>query len=153
MLIVFNLLYAIVAGPAGALSDRIERRTMIIVSWVAYALIYAGLAMAQSAWHVWVLFAVYGIYYGSTEGVSRALVADMVGAERRGSAYGVFNAAIGFSVLPAALLPVFFGKVLATGTGLGQARHLSLGQPWRCSPQWFCFFNLESRTSKNGCLR
>ncbi len=127
MLIVFNLLYAIVAGPAGALSDRIERRTMIIVSWVAYALIYAGLAVAQSAWHVWVLFAVYGIYYGSTEGVSRALVADLVGAERRGSAYGVFNAAIGFSVLPASIIAGVLWQGVGDWHGFGASAPFIFG--------------------------
>ncbi|HET6445574.1 MAG TPA: MFS transporter [candidate division Zixibacteria bacterium] len=127
MLIVFNLLYALVAGPAGALSDRINRRTMIVVSWLAYAVIYAGLALANSAWHVWVLFAIYGIYYGSTEGVSRALVADLVGADRRGSAYGVYNAAIGFSVLPASVIAGLLWQGIGSWQGLGASAPFIFG--------------------------
>jgi MFS family permease len=127
MLIVFNLLYALVSGPAGALSDRIERRTMIIVSWLAYAVIYTGLALAQSAWHVWVLFALYGIYYGSTEGVSRALVADLVGEDRRGSAYGVFNAAIGFTVLPASLIAGVLWQGVGEWQGFGASAPFVFG--------------------------
>jgi len=127
MLIIFNLLYALVSGPAGALSDRIERRTMIFVSWFAYALIYTGLALAQSAWHVWALFALYGIYYGSTEGVSRALVADLVGEDRRGSAYGVFNAAIGFTVLPASLIAGVLWQGMGEWRGFGASAPFIFG--------------------------
>jgi MFS family permease len=127
MLIVFNLLYALVAGPAGALSDRINRRIMIVASWLAYAVIYAGLALANSAWHVWVLFAIYGIYYGSTEGVSRAMVADLVGADRRGSAYGVYNAAIGFSVLPASVIAGLLWQGIGSWQGLGASAPFIFG--------------------------
>jgi MFS family permease len=127
MLIVFNLLYALVAGPAGALSDRINRRIMIVASWLAYAVIYAGLALANSAWHVWVLFAIYGIYYGSTEGVSRAMVADLVGADRRGSAYGVYNAAIGFSVLPASVIAGLLWQGIGSWQGFGASAPFIFG--------------------------
>jgi MFS family permease len=127
MLIVFNLLYALVAGPAGALSDRIDRRKIIIASWLVYAVIYAGLAIAQSAWHVWLLFAVYGIYYGSTEGVSKALVADLVGADRRGSAYGVFNAAIGFAVLPASIIAGVLWQGVGSWMGFGASAPFVFG--------------------------
>ncbi len=127
MLIVFNILYALVSGPAGALSDHIERRTMIIVSWLAYAVIYAGLALAESAWHVWILFALYGIYYGSTEGVSRALVADLVGEDRRGAAYGVFNAAIGFTVLPASLIAGVLWQGVGEWHGFGASAPFVFG--------------------------
>ncbi len=127
MLIVFNLLYALVAGPVGALSDRIERRTMIIVSWFAYALIYTGIALAQSAWHIWLLFALYGIYYGSTEGVSRAMVADLVTSDRRGSAYGVFNATIGFAALPASLIAGILWQGIGDWSGFGPSAPFIFG--------------------------
>lgn len=127
MLIVFNLLYALVSGPAGALSDRIERRTMILIAWLAYALIYAGLAIAQSAWHIWALFAVYGIYYGTTEGVSRALVADLVPSDRRGSAYGVFNAAVGFAALPASLVAGLLWQGVGDWGGFGPSAPFIFG--------------------------
>lgn len=127
MLIVFNILYALVSGPAGALSDRIERRTMIIVSWIIYAVIYTGLAIAQSAWHIWLLFALYGIYYGSTEGISRALVADLVSSDRRGSAYGVFNAAIGFAALPASLIAGILWQGAGNWLGFGPSAPFFFG--------------------------
>ena len=131
MLIAFNLVYALVAGPAGALSDRIGRRRLIVGGWLAYGLIYLGFALAGTVWHVVALFVVYGVYYGLTEGVAKAMVADLVPADKRGTAYGVFNAAIGLVALPASLIagvlwqgvgawqgwgpraPFFFGAALA----------------------------------------
>lgn len=88
----------------GDLSDRVGRRTMIFVGWIVYALVYTGFAFVGAAWQVWVLFIVYGVYFGLTEGVEKALVADMVPEEKRGTAYGFYNMAYGITVFPASLL-------------------------------------------------
>ena len=61
----------------------------------AYAAIYLGFGLAGAAWQIWALFALYGIYYGMAEGAGKALVADLVQPAQRGTAYGVYNAAIG----------------------------------------------------------
>jgi MFS family permease len=94
--------------PGGALSDRIGRRPTLIAGWTLYAAVYFGFASARTAWHAWALFAVYGIFFGLTEGSERALVADLVGPERRGTAFGWYNLAIGLGALPASLM---FGYV------------------------------------------
>ena len=70
MLAVFNLIYALVSTPAGALSDRVGRRRVIIVGWLVYGLIYLGFALAQQPWHVWALYCVYGLYYGLAFGTA-----------------------------------------------------------------------------------
>jgi MFS family permease len=67
-------------------------------------LVYLGLALSRTGVQVWALFGTYGIYYALTEGVAKALVADMVPQEQRGTAYGLFNAAIGLTALPASLI-------------------------------------------------
>ena len=131
MLVAFNLVYTLVSGPAGALSDRVGRRRIIVGGWLAYGIIYLGFALADEAWHVVVLFVLYGIYYGMTEGTARAMVADLVRPDQRGTAYGVFNAAIGLAAFPASLIagllwqgiggwqgwgpraPFFFGSLVA----------------------------------------
>ena len=64
MLVVFNLVYALISTPAGVLSDRIGRRKLIIGGWLVYALIYLGFGLVSAAWQVWVLYVVYGLYYG-----------------------------------------------------------------------------------------
>ncbi|MEO6052311.1 MAG: MFS transporter, partial [Pyrinomonadaceae bacterium] len=92
----------------GDLSDKFGRKKLIISGWLIYALVYAGFAFVISAWQVWALFIVYGIYFGLTEGVEKAFVADMVPTKRRGTAYGLYNLAFGITVFPASLL---FGLV------------------------------------------
>ena len=136
MLMTFNLLYALLSGPLGALSDRIGRRKLIIGGWIAYGLVYLGFALSRTGWQVWTLFGLYGLYYAATEGTAKALIADLVPAERRGTAYGLFNAAVGLMALPAsasagllwqgafgwsglgASAPFFFGASLALLAGL-----------------------------------
>lgn len=95
----------------GALSDRVGRRPLILGGWVVYAAVYVGFAYASTAWHIWALFVVYGVFFGMTEGAERAMVADLAPAARRGAAYGWFNAAVGLGALPASIL---FGLVWDT---------------------------------------
>jgi len=104
MMITMNLVYAVVARPAGALSDRLGRRRFLVVGWLVYAAVYAGFAVARAGWQAWALMGVYGLYYGLTEGVAKAFVADLVPAERRGTAYGVYHAAVGITAFPASLI-------------------------------------------------
>ncbi|MGA9349773.1 MAG: MFS transporter [Anaerolineae bacterium] len=133
MLITFNVVYTLLSTPAGSLSDRIGRRKLIIGGWLIYALIYFGLAVAGTGWHVWGLYAVYGAYYGLAYGTTKAMVADIVPAELRGTAYGTYNAVLGVLDFPASLIagllwsgipslgwtgfgpsaPFFFGGMLA----------------------------------------
>lgn len=113
MVLTFNLVYAFVSGPAGALSDRIGRYRLIVGGWLVYGLLYLGFAASTRAWHMWALYALYGIYYGAVEGNARALVADLVPEARRGTAYGVYNAAVGLTALPASLI----AGVLWSGIG------------------------------------
>ncbi|HEX8368619.1 MAG TPA: MFS transporter [Pyrinomonadaceae bacterium] len=88
----------------GDLSDRIGRKTLIFSGWILYALVYAGFAFVTEAWQAWILFIVYGVYFGLTEGAEKALVADMVTDEKRGTAYGLYALAFGITVFPASLL-------------------------------------------------
>lgn len=104
MMLTFNLVYAAVSSPAGAMSDRFGRRRFLVGGWLLYAGVYFGFARASSGWHTWALMAVYGVYYGLTHGVAKAYVADLVPPERRGTAYGVYSAAVGITALPASLV-------------------------------------------------
>jgi MFS family permease len=88
----------------GQLSDRFGRKALIISGWAVYAAVYAGFAFVDSAWQCWLLFIIYGTYFGMTEGVEKAFVADMVPENKRGTAYGLYNLAFGITVFPASLL-------------------------------------------------
>lgn len=88
----------------GDLSDRLGRRRLIVSGWILYAAVYAGFAFVTNEVSVWILFMIYGIYFGLSEGAEKALVADLVRPEQRGTAYGLYNLAFGITVLPASLL-------------------------------------------------
>ncbi|HVG10872.1 MAG TPA: MFS transporter [Thermoanaerobaculia bacterium] len=90
--------------PGGALSDRLGRKPLLIAGWLVYAGVYFLLGRPGAEWQAWALFAVYGIYFGLTEGVEKALVADLVPADRRGAAFGWYNLALGLGALPASLI-------------------------------------------------
>lgn len=119
MLLSFNVIYALISGPAGVLSDRIGRRRLILVGWVIYGMLYLGFAAATDGWHIWALFALYGLYYGTVEGVAKAFIADFVPNEQRGTAYGVYNAAVGLMALPASLLAGILWQGIGEWSGFG----------------------------------
>lgn len=121
MLAMFNLIYALVSTPAGALSDRIGRRRLIIGGWLVYAAIYFGFAFAQSGWQVWGLYAAYGLYYGMAHGAANALIADLVPEPLRGTAYGTYNAVIGLLTLPASLIAGVLWQGIGNWAGFGPA--------------------------------
>lgn len=120
----FNFVYAGFSIPLGSLSDKIGRKWVIIMGWAFFALSYLGFGLANSSIAVWLLFAFYGIYYATTEGVAKALVADITTSENRGRAYGIYNTAVGIATLPAGFIagylwdmvspsaPFIFGSVV-----------------------------------------
>lgn len=107
--------------PGGMLSDKRGRKKVIAFGWIIYFLVYLGFAFAKAPVHIWFLFAIYGFFFGLTESTEKAFVADLVGNEIRGSAYGVYNFAIGIGALPASvmmgLLWQKFGVIVAFSFG------------------------------------
>lgn len=90
--------------PGGALSDKFGRKKVIVSGWIIYFLVYLGFAFAKTPLQIWILFAIYGFFFGLTESAEKAFVADLVKPEVRGSAYGVYNFAIGIGALPASVI-------------------------------------------------
>jgi len=88
----------------GDLSDKIGRKKLIFAGWIVYALVYAGFAFVETAWQAWALFLIYGAYFGLTEGTEKALVADLVEPEKRGTAFGFYNLAFSITVFPASII-------------------------------------------------
>ena len=127
MLMTFTAIYTFFSSPLGSLSDRIGRRTLIIGGWLAYAFVYLGFALAGTGWQIWMLFGLYGIFYAATEGVVKALVADLVPVEQHGTAYGLFNAAVGITALPASLLAGLLWQGLGSWAGFGPSAPFFFG--------------------------
>jgi MFS family permease len=88
----------------GRVSDRMGRRQVIGAGWLLYAAVYAAFALIDSAPALVAVFLVYGLYFGLTEGVEKAWVADLAPVAVRGHAFGIYNALIGFGALGASLL-------------------------------------------------
>lgn len=100
----FHVVKSSLSTPAGILSDRRNRKTLIAGGWLVYAACYGGWAFARGPAAVVGLFLAYGLFAAATEGAERALVADFVPPERRGTAFGWFHLAVGLSALPASVL-------------------------------------------------
>ncbi|MBW8012930.1 MAG: MFS transporter [Chloroflexi bacterium] len=127
MLAVFNLVFTLLSTPAGALSDRVGRRRILIGGWLSYAAIYFGFGMAGNVWHIWALYVLYGVYYGLAFSTAKAMVADLVPAELRGTAYGTYNAVLGIIDLPASIIAGILWEGLGGWEGFGPSAPFYFG--------------------------
>ena len=121
----FNSVEAALSITAGAVSDRIGRRNVILGGYLVFALVYAGFGFARRPAEIWALFAFYGVYNALTQGVQRAFAADLAKSEARGTGLGAYYTATGIALLPASLIagylwqyvsksaPFFYGSALA----------------------------------------
>jgi MFS family permease len=89
---------------AGRAVDKFGPRPLIFVGWIIYALIYLAFSQATTAAEGWGFFLIYGLFYALTEPAERTLVANLVGPERKGLAFGWFNFAVGIAALPSNLI-------------------------------------------------
>jgi MFS family permease len=121
----FHVVKSVGSPIAGRWIDRVGPRPMIALGWLLYAGVYCAFALATQAWQIWGLFLAYGVFYAMTEPSEKALVANLVGPERRGLAYGWYHCVVGMATLPSSLLfgALYqgFGPLAAFGTGAGLA--------------------------------
>lgn len=110
--LVYVGVYGLLAYPAGRLSDRVGRRRLLVWGYLAYGLVYLGFALARQPETLWPLFAAYGLYSAATEGVEKALVADIAPQKQRGTLIGLHATLVGIGLLPASLFAGFLWKVL-----------------------------------------
>ncbi|MEO0704168.1 MAG: MFS transporter [Cyanobacteria bacterium J06649_5] len=111
----FNLMSVLLGLTIGRLSDRVGRKPLLMMGYGLFALVYVGFAIATSAVFIWILFIFYGLYTALTRGVQKALVADLVHAERRGAEIGTFHMLVGLAALPASLLAGFLYTQVSGG--------------------------------------
>jgi MFS family permease len=121
-----HVVKAAVSPIGGIVSDRLGRRGVIVAGWLVYATVYGGFALASSLPALLTLFFVYGLYYGLTEGVEKAVVADLAPAAARGRAFGLYHAAIGIAALVASLLFGAIWKLVSAPAAFGVGAALAL---------------------------
>jgi MFS family permease len=105
--LIFNLSYMVLSYPAGRLSDRIGRKRLIVTGYLIYGAVYFILAFWKGPGFLWMIFVLYGIYMGLTEGVSKALIADLAPRHLKGTFMGLHATIVGVGLLPASLITGF----------------------------------------------
>jgi MFS family permease len=101
--VTYNAVYALSSYPAGLLSDRVPRPAVLGIGLVFFAIGYLGLGLTTDAVAAWLLIGVYGLFTGCTDGVGKAWISSLVGADLQAGAQGLFQGASGFAVLAAGL--------------------------------------------------
>jgi len=104
LLAIFNLLVGFLSVPVGKLSDRYGRLRFLVLGWGVYAVAYAGIGSFSSPLIFATALCIYGAFYGFTESVERAMLADLLPAEKRGAGYGALQLILGLAALPASLI-------------------------------------------------
>ena len=127
--LLWALLHVIKAAMSvwgGIRSDVVGRRAVIGAGWVVYALVYAGFARSESAGALIAWFLLYGLYFGLTEGAEKALIADLAPSALRGTAFGLYNAALGVGALIASVGFGLVWKLAGAPVAFGIGAALSL---------------------------
>ncbi len=110
--LVYNITYVLISYPAARLSDKIGRKKLLVLGYFFYGLVYLGFAVNTKPEIFWVLFSVYGLYIGFTEGVEKALIADISPINLRATTMGLHATLVGIGLLPASLLAGILWKSL-----------------------------------------
>lgn len=102
--LVTNAVSVVVSVPLGSLSDRIGKEKVLIAGYLIYAVVYYGFGVSTTAGAIVSLFALYGLYSASTDGVQKAFVCDLIDKNKKGTGLGIYNALLGITLLPASLI-------------------------------------------------
>lgn len=102
--LLFNLVYSISAIPAGMAADRFGKKRIILSGFALFAGLYYGFAVVSTSVGVWILFVLYGVFMGLTEGIQKAFLATIIPPDFKATGYGVYATATGLATLPASLI-------------------------------------------------
>ena len=122
----FHVVKSSLSIPAGVLSDRIPRKWVVAAGWCVYAACYAAFSVVRGAAATVAVFLLYGLYAAACEGAERAMVADFVPADRRGTAFGWFHLVTGICALPASVLFGLLWSVYGAPQAFGVSAGLAL---------------------------
>ena len=113
----FNLIYALCGIPAGIAADRFGMKRIILAGFLLFAGLYYGFAVVTTTRGIWLLFALYGVFMGLTEGIQKAYLATIIPPTLKATAFGVFATAVGLAQLPASLIAgVLWDRVSPSAT-------------------------------------
>jgi MFS family permease len=102
--LLFNLIYSLSSLPAGVAADRFGKKRVILLGFVLFAILYYGFGVASNTKAIWVLFGLYGLFMGLTEGIQKAFLATIIPKDFKATAFGAYNTIVGVAILPASLI-------------------------------------------------
>ena len=102
--LLFNLVYSVSSIPAGVAADKFGRKRVILMGFILFAILYYGFAVATSATAIWILFGLYGLFMGLTEGIQKAFLTTIIPSDFKATAFGVYNPIVGIAMFPASLI-------------------------------------------------
>ncbi|MGB9813659.1 MAG: MFS transporter [Thermovenabulum sp.] len=129
--LIYNIIYDIFSYPAGVISDKVGRKRMIVLGYLAYSIVYFGFGLAKMPSTVWILFGIYGLYMAFTEGVEKAFIAEIAPEDVRGTMIGLHATLVGIGLFPASFLagalwnifgaaaPFYFGGLMGFLAAVG----------------------------------
>ncbi len=113
---VYNVSHALLSYPASKLSDRIGRKNLLVAGYFLFGIVYLTFALVESASLLWLLFAVFGLYAGLTDGVEKAYISDVAPPEIRATALGMHATVVGVMTLPASVFAGWLWEVVGSST-------------------------------------
>ena len=128
--LMFNLVYSLSSIPSGIMADRFGKKRIILAGFLLFAILYFGFARAESVISIWILFALYGVFMGLTEGIQKAFLAAIIPSSAKATAFGAYATLTGVAALPASFIGGFlwdrvspaatfyFGSMTATASAL-----------------------------------
>lgn len=118
LFIVFNVLAAVVGWLVGEWSDRYGRSRFLLVGWLVYFACYLGMGLTDSPFAFAAIFAIYGAFYGLTDGVEKALLFDLLPIKKRGMGYGAFQMTLAIVAIPANVTTGYIASKYGLSTAL-----------------------------------
>lgn len=101
--LLFNIIYSFSSIPAGIAADRFGKKRIILIGFILFSILYYGFAAAKTTSAIWILFSLYGLFMGLTEGIQKAFLSTIIPSDFKATAFGVYNTAVGLAMLPASL--------------------------------------------------
>jgi len=102
--LMFNLIYSLSAIPSGIAADKYGKKRIILLGFILFTALYYGFAVAKSISAIWILFALYGLFMGLTEGIQKSFLATIIPVDFKATAFGVYATCVGLATLPASLI-------------------------------------------------
>jgi len=110
--LVTSIVSVFLSIPIGMLADKIGKEKILITGYLIYAIVYFGFGVTTSIGAIVALFALYGLYTATTDGIQKAFIADNIDKNKQGTGMGIYNALLGVTLLPASLIAgILYDKV------------------------------------------